>query len=196
MTTQQALTSMIPFFHRDDIAICTLGRTAESAYELLPSNQVLFLDCMGSIIGTAIGVAMGVSSTVYALESDGSFMYSLSILQTIKENERRLKNLRIIIFNNRLLESGGGWNSRSLDLSWNLLFTSFGLKCSEITNSTSFSSWLNSGKEGVQIAILQIDNDNEISLCKKNIDGIESKYLVKRFISNTKKGIVKPCIKN
>lgn len=196
MTTQQAFETIAPVFHTDDLAVCTLGRTAESAYKHLPSNQVLFLDCMGSVIGTAIGVAMGVSSTVYAFESDGSFMYSLSILQTIKENERRLKNLRIIIFDNCKLESGGGWKSRSIDLSWSLLFTSFGLSCSEIKDYSLFSTWLNNESDVVNIAILQIDNENELSSCTKDIDGIESKYLVKRFINNTKKGIIKPCIKN
>lgn len=200
MNTQEAVLIIKKFFDSKHLGICSMGRTAEEVYHNIINNQILFLDCMGSVTGTAIGVALGCQEVwVDALDTDGSFMYVLSILHIISSKKDKLKKLTIFIFDNQSLESGGDWSSRDAELNWNSLCNAWGVSCIIIENAIEFEHFMVNRKrlDEPQVVVLKIKNKSIVNTCKKNIDGRESKYMFKRYINdNIREGIVKPCTKN
>lgn len=200
MNTQEAVKIIKSFFGSNHLGICSMGRTAEEVYLNINNRQVLFLDCMGSVTGTAIGVALGCQEIwVDAFDTDGSFMYTLSILHIIAAKKEKLKKITVFVFDNQILESGGGWHSREVDLNWNSLCNSWGVSCIIIENVVELENFMAKRKYlyEPQVVVLKIKNTGIVSTCKKNIDGRESKYMFKRYINdNIKEGIVKPCQKN
>lgn len=199
MTTENVFKIISKFFTAEHLGICSLGRTAEECYKYIPHDQVLFLDCLGSVADTAVGIALGCSnSNVFAFETDGSFLFNLSAIHTFAELQSYLTNFSLFIFDNRKLESGGGLPSRLAPFDWRLMFKTWGIFSVEIFEESMLEEFLAS-RDGtsLRIAILHIDNSLCISTCTKDIDGRESKYMFKRYINqNIKKGIIKPCIKN
>ena len=200
MKTNEAIKIINKYFSSNHLAICSMGRTAEAVFNNMPINQVLFLDCMGSVTGTACGVSLGCQETwVNAFDTDGSFMYSLSILHTIATFRNELKRLTVYIFDNQILESGGGLCSRCVDLNWEFLCKSWNLSITIIENKVHLESFIKQRKHlyEPQIVVLNINNADLKDTCKKNIDGFESKYMFKRYINdNIKEGILQPCTKN
>lgn len=200
MRTQEAILTIKKYFGADHLGVCSMGRTAEEVFLNISNSQVLFLDCMGSVTGTAIGVALGCQETwIDALDTDGSFMYSLSILHSISALKNKLKKLTVYIFDNEVLESGGGLNSRCVNLSWEKMCESWGVSFVIIENTDDLEHFLEQREQVSlpQVVILKIDNNGIANTCMKNIDGHESKYMFKRYINdNIRKGIIKPCVKN
>lgn len=200
MRTRDAILIINKYFDSNHLGICSLGRTAEEAFLNMNNNQILFLDCLGSVTGTAIGVALGCKNCwVNALDTDGSFMYCLSILHTLSVKKSELRKLTIYIFDNQILESGGGLASRYVSLDWRLLFKSWNVSSIICKNRNDLESFLKKRKEfeEIQIVILKINNTTQVDVCRKDIDGYESKYMFKRYINdNIKKGIIRPCLKN
>jgi Thiamine pyrophosphate-requiring enzymes [acetolactate synthase, pyruvate dehydrogenase (cytochrome), glyoxylate carboligase, phosphonopyruvate decarboxylase] len=200
MNTQEAVSIIKEFFSSKHLGICSMGRTAEEVYLNINNCQVLFLDCMGCVTGTAIGVALGCQEIwVDALDTDGSFMYSLSILHIIAAKKEELKKLTIFIFDNQMLESGGGWSSRHVDLNWISLCNAWSVSCIIIEDVNKLKKLMVKRKylKEPQIVVLKIRNRDILNTCSKNIDGRESKYMFKRYINdNMREGVVKPCMKN
>lgn len=200
MKTQEAILTIKKYFGVNHLGVCSMGRTAEEVFLNISTSQVLFLDCMGSVTGTAIGVALGCQETwIDAFDTDGSFMYSLSILHSISALKNKLKKLTVYIFDNEILESGGGLNSRCVNLSWEKLCESWNVSFTIIENADDLERFLGQREQlsSPQVIILKIDNNGTVNTCTKNIDGHESKYMFKRYINdNIRKGIIKPCAKN
>ena len=200
METREIVKAIKEYNDENHLYVCSLGRTAEEVFNLLPNNQTLFLDCLGSTAGVGIGVAKGCpSAKVFSLETDGSFMYSLSVLHSIKSLANSLQNYVLFILNNDVLESAGGVPSRQVPLDWSLLGKAWGVQISIINTLEELADYLksvHSDFSGPYISVLNIHNAAPSS-CEKNIDGIESRYLFKRYINNhINKGIIKPCVKN
>lgn len=200
MNTQEAVLIIKKFFDSSHLGICSMGRTAEEVYLNINNSQVLFLDCMGSVTGTAIGVALGCQEIwVDALDTDGSFMYSISVLHIIAVKKEELKKFTLFIFDNKILESGGGWPSRHTDLNWVNLCNAWGVSCIMIEDVSELENFMVKRKylDEPQVVVLKIRNKNIVNTCNKNIDGRESKYMFKRYINdNIRGGVVKPCMKN
>lgn len=200
MKTKEAISIIKKYFGANYLGVCSMGRTAEEIFQNIPINQVLFLDCMGSVTGTAIGVALGCQETwIDAFDTDGSFMYSLSILHSIAAMKNKLSKLTVYIFDNEILESGGGLNSRCTNLDWEKLCESWDVPFWMIENIDELEFFLKQRKKMYfpQVVILKINNSGITNVCTKNIDGYESKYMFKRYINNNiRKGIIKPCMKN
>jgi len=182
------------------LAVCSLGRTSEECFNHLPKSQVLFLDCLSSVTETAIGIALGAQSTwVYAFDTDGSFLSNTSSIFTISELENVLHKFTLFIFDNKLLESSGNQKSGSEYVNWKSLFMAWNLQVKMIYTKEELNSFLDKrySNPKLQIVIININNDDSANTCFKSIDGIESKYLFKRYIDNhINKGIIKPCVKN
>lgn len=200
MRTQEAISIINKYFDSNHLGICSLGRTAEEAFLNMNNNQILFLDCLGSVTGMAIGVALGCKeSWVDALDTDGSFMYNFSILHTVSVKKSELKKLTIYIFDNEILESGGGLASRYVSLDWELLFKSWNVSSVICKNTNDLEKFLAKRKElkEPQVVVVKVNNKSMTNVCKKDIDGHESKYMFKRYINtNIRKGIIRPCLKN
>jgi len=201
MKTCDVLKELIKVAHPNDLFISSLGRTAEEIFKNVPNrDRVLFLDCMGAVTGVAVGVALACSSVqVYALETDGSVMYDLSILHTISAEKLNLGNFTLFVFDNGILESGGGVKSRLVPLEWTKLAAAWGLELTTIKTVCELNNFFSEqlSRRESQIVVLIIDNSNEANTCTKDLDGIESKYRFKRFINdNIKNGIIRPCVKN
>ena len=200
MTTKEVFLLISEYFDNIHLGICSLGRTAEECFNNLPHNQILFLDCLGSVTDTAIGVSVGCPNIwVDAFDTDGSFLSNISSIYTIAHLKQNLSYFTLFIFDNKLLESGGGKTSRTIDLKWEHLFTSWNITLRKVTNCNELRQFLmvRPTISAPQIVVLDIDNENTYNSCNKNIDGRESKYMFKRYINeNFKKGIIKPCVKN
>lgn len=200
MTTKDAFYLIKEYFNEQHLGICSLGRTAEECFLNLPHNQILYLDCLGSVTDTAVGVSLGCPNIwIDAFDTDGSFLSNLACTYTIATLQENLSHFTLFIFDNQILESGGGKKSRIIDLNWKCLFKIWGISPQLITNSSELSCFLSlrSSRSLPQIAILSINNENIPNSCTKNIDGKESKYMFKRYINeNFKEGILKPCLKN
>lgn len=200
MKTQEAVLTINKYFNDKHLGVCSVGRTAEEAFRNIKNNQLLFLDCMGSVTGTAIGISLGCQEIwVDALDTDGSFMYSLSILHTISAMKEKLRRLTIYIFDNEILESGGGLVSRYINFDWRGFCKSWEIDSLIIEDIIELEKFLNQrmNMKEPQVVILKVENKGVANLCKKNIDGHESKYMFKRYINdNIRRGIIKPCLKN
>lgn len=200
MTTKDVFRLIEQYFNGQHLGVCSLGRTAEECYKTLPHNQVLFLDCLGSVTDTAIGVSLGCPDIwVDAFDTDGSFLSNLAATYTVASLQKELIHFTLFIFDNGLLESGGGQKSRTIDLNWDHLFATWNMTFREINNCSELNHYLITRPTilSPQVVVLKIDNINIPNICTKDIDGKESRYMFKRYIhENIKKGIIKPCIKN
>lgn len=200
MNTKDVISVIKGNFNTNHLAVCSVGRTAEEVFSQIPNNQVLFVDCLGSVSGIAMGLAMGLCDVwVDAFDTDGSFMYNLSILHSISDKKRDLKNLTIYIFDNKLYESCGGIKSRSANLDWNKMCCAWNIKPVIVDEIEQLRAFLKNRQNFLlpQVVILNISNLGLDNSCQKDIDGLESKYRFKRYINNNiKKGILKPCAKN
>lgn len=202
MTTQDFFLVMSGWFDQQYLGVCSLGRTAEVCYTFLPQNQILFLDCLGSVTDTAIGVAIGCPETwVCAFDTDGSFLSNAGTVYSIATAKAKglLSHFSLFILDNKLLESGGGHTSRDIDLKWNHLFAAWGVTCQIISECDELKRFLELRKVTSNPQVAIIDINNTVTPCEstKDIDGRESKYMFKRYIhENLKKGIIRPCVKN
>lgn len=200
MTTKDVFHLVCKHFDKQHLAVCSLGRTAEECFHQLPHEQVLFLDCLGSITDTAIGVSLGCPDTwVDAFDTDGSFLANLATIYTLASLQESLSRFTLFIFDNRILESGGGKKSRAIDLDWYHMFAAWGIPVQIISNCHQLNQHLTVRPTvaTLQVIILNIDNKNIPNSCQKDIDGKESKYMFKRYIhENLKEGIIRPCLKN
>ena len=199
MTTDEVFTIIQKYFNDEYLGICSLGRTAEICYEKLPHSQVLFIDCMGCITDVSVGVALGCPhNKVLSFDTDGSFLFNTATIHTLAEMKSLLGNLKVLIFDNQILESGGGGKSRCVPLDWAALFAAWGLSVSKIAAAEGVEQVLKKAiaENELSIIILSIDNTSQINDCAKDIDGIESRYMFRRTISNQKGGTIHPCIKN
>lgn len=201
MTTRDIIMTLTEYINPNDLIVCSLGRTAEESFLNIDNiDRVLFLDCMGAVTGTAIGVSLGCpENNVFAFETDGSLMYNLSIFHTLAYKQHEIKNLNIIIFDNELLESGGGEVSRLVNFNWIEYANSWGIDLSVVYEIEDLKKRLNDETQhkSLCVIVVKINNQNLPQTCFKDIDGIESKYRFKRFINkNINKNILRPAIKN
>lgn len=200
MTTTDVFYLLAEYFNERHLAVCSLGRTAEECFHNLPCDQVLFLDCLGSVADTAVGVSLGCPDIwVDAFDTDGSFLSNLAAAHTIACLQDKLTQFTLFIFDNKKLESGGGNLSRAVDLDWNNIFAAWGIHVQIINNCNHLKKYLTARStfSAPQVIVLGIDNKDIPNRCQKDIDGKESKYMFKRYIhKNLKKGIIKPCLKN
>lgn len=200
MTTKDTFQRVSEYFNERHLGICSLGRTAEECFIHLPSNQVLYLDCLGSVTDTAVGVAIGCPDIwIDAFETDGSFLSNMASIHTIASQCDHLSHFTLFIFDNKVLESGGGKCSRVRELDWTKLFAAWNLFIKIIHTYEELDTFLamRAKIQTPQIVVVDIDNAVVPNSCTKNIDGKESKYMFKRYIHDSfKKGIVRPCVKN
>jgi len=200
MNTKEIISAIKRGFSINHLAVCSIGRTAEEVFRQLPIDQVLFIDCLGSVSGLAVGLSMGLADVwVDAFETDGSFMYNLSILHSISERKKDLRYLTIYIFDNKLYESCGSIKSRGVNLDWKKLCCAWSIDPVIVNDINQLETFLLNRPNYLfpQIVVLNIDNRGIESTCHKDIDGIESKYRFKRYINNRlRKGIIKPCLKS
>lgn len=200
MTTKDVFQLIGKHFHERHLAVCSLGRTAEECFHHIPCNQVLFLDCLGGITDTAVGVSLACPNIwVDAFDTDGSFLSNLAAVYTLASLQEELSRFTLFIFDNKMLESGGGKKSRTIDLDWYYIFAAWGVSIQTISNCNQLNQYLTVRHSITtpQVLILDIDNKNIPNNCQKDIDGKESKYMFKRYIhENFKKGIIRPCVKN
>ena len=201
MNTHDSLRVIFQHAGRNDLFVSSLGRTAEEAYIQSDNiDRILFLDCMGSVSGVSMGVALACRSVnVYGLDTDGSFMYDLSIFHSIASESHNLLNFTLLILDNEKLESAGGCPSRLVQLDWTQLASAWGLDLVVISCIDDLAKFMDKilVERKCRVAIIKITNFDPISVCSKNIDGIESKYRFKRFINdNINGGIICPSIKN
>ncbi len=201
MTTTDVITTLNRYVNNDDLIVCSLGRTAEETFLSIENHdRVLFLDCMGSITGVAVGVSLGCPNNMtYAFETDGSLMYNLTIFHTLAYKKSELKNLKIIIFDNELLESGGGAASRHVEFNWIQHANSWGVDIVVVDNIDNLDLYLDSDcrLNKLSLLVVKIENKDRPQTCFKDIDGIESRYRFKRFINKRINGnIIRPAIKN
>lgn len=202
MTTDNAIKTILSHTNSTDLIVCSLGRTAEKTFCYVRNiDRVLFLDCLGAPIGVGVGVALANSnSPVFSFETDGSFFYNMSVFNTIKNCEKQLANYFPIIFDNELLESGGGLSSAtSGGFDWISMAKSWGVDLSLANNEDDISRYFSARTENKSFAVLviKVNNSGIQNCCSKDIDGIESRYRFKRYINdNLRKGIIMPCIKN
>lgn len=198
MTTVDVFTVIQQYFNDECLGVCSLGRTAENCYKKLPNSQILYIDCMGCITDVAVGVALGCpQKRVFSFDTDGSFLFNSATIHSLAEMEPSLGNLNVLIFDNQILESGGGAKSRCVSLNWDSLFAAWGLKIIHIDTIDKLQNSLTTCFENkLSIFILDINNDSLSNSCNKDIDGIESRYMFKRTISNQKGGTIHPCVKN
>lgn len=200
MNTKSVFEKLSKYFGEKHLAVCSLGRTSEESYLHLPSSQVLYLDCLGSVVETAIGIALGSQNTwVYALDTDGSFLSNTSSIYSLSLLKEHLSKYTLLIFDNQLLESSGNQKSRLVRIDWESLFQTWNLQVIQIGTLKELNTFFNERyyTQELQIAILDIDNSEQAETCYKNIDGVESKYLFKRYLNeHIKEGILKPCVKN
>lgn len=200
MNTKSVFKVVSQYFNEHHLAVCSLGRTSEECFLELPHSQVLFLDCLGSVAETAIGIAIGCpDSWVYAFDTDGSFMSNISSIHSLSLLKDDLKRYTLFLFDNQILESSGGQKSRLVDLDWVSLFLSWDLNIQRISTIEELVSFMDSRYDMsmLQVAVLDIDNHELDNTCYKDIDGIESRYLFKRYINDRiKRGVINPCLKN
>ncbi len=200
MTTKDVFQRVSKYFDKRHLGICSLGRTAEECFIHLPSDQILYLDCLGSVTDTAVGVAIGCPDIwVDAFETDGSFLSNMTSIHTLASQCNKLSCFTLFIFDNQILESGGGKNSRAQELNWTSLFAAWSLSLTLIHTCVELDAFLTmrTNVSVPQVVVLDIDNTYVSNSCTKNIDGKESKYMFKRYIhDNFRKGIVRPCVKN
>lgn len=199
MTTHDIIEVVTRYIEPIDLIVSSLGRTAEETFlQVENTERILFLDCMGAVTGVAIGVSLGCPHThVFAFDTDGSLMYDLSIFHTLANQIDSIKNLRILIFDNELLESGGGLKTRLTPFDWVRFAASWKVKVYVAHQIEELENILKTKKEVLTIIVLKVDNNNILQTCHKDLDGIESKYRFKRFINNNiNPGIIKPAIKN
>lgn len=200
MTTKDVFQRVSEYFDKRHLGICSLGRTAEECFIHLPSDQILYLDCLGSVTDTAVGVAIGCPDIwVDAFETDGSFLSNMASIHTLASQRKELSFFTLFIFDNQILESGGGKNSRVKELNWTSLFAAWNLSMTMIHTCEELDAFLamRTKLSTPQVVVLDIDNADAPNSCTKNIDGKESKYMFKRYIHDSfKKGIVRPCVKN
>ena len=200
MTTHDSISVLRKHIMPSDLLVSSLGRTAEEVFNQIENpDRVLFLDCLGATIGVAVGVSLGSpNNRVFALETDGSFMYDMTIFHSVANLSHRLKELVIMVFDNECLESGGGLKSRAVPFNWEKYAASWGLHLLVINDVCQLDALL-SDPNIVKplILVLKIDNTGIDQTCHKNVDGIESKYRFKRFINdNINSNIIQPCVKN
>lgn len=201
MNTKTAIMKIFNQIEVNDLIISSLGRTAEEVFvQAKNHDRILFLDCLGSVSGISVGVSLGCeNSTVYAFDTDGSFIYNASILNTMSKEKENLKNLRFFILDNELLESAGAVPSYSKELDWHSYINSWGIRCEVVNSEIELDLVLNkcSGRYEFSIIVIKVDNSLLENMCTKDIDGIESRYRFKRFINeNINRGIIRPCLKN
>ena len=200
MTTEAAIIKILSFTTTSDLFVCSLGRTAETTFSYIENtDRVLFVDCLGATIGLGVGIALANNKTsVYAFETDGSFFYDMTILNSIHKLRDQLLNFHPIIFDNEVLESAGGMPSASLDFSWGDIAKAWDLPLVVVSDEESLNSFFVSNSiHSPSLLVIKVDNSQVPERCTKDIDGIESRYRFKRFL-NTKvrKGIIRPCTKN
>jgi len=201
MNTHTAIMKIFNYIRSKDLLISSLGRTAEEVFiQANNHDQVLFVDCLGAVSGLGVGVALACKDTnVFAFDTDGSFIYNASILNTISKEKTNLGNLKLFIFDNEILESAGRLPSYSQNLDWLCFIKSWDVDCEVIKDETELDTVLNhiAGGCGLLITVVKVDNSNFENTCTKDIDGIESRYRFKRFINdNINGGIIRPCLKN
>jgi thiamine pyrophosphate-dependent acetolactate synthase large subunit-like protein len=194
MNSSQVFEILDKKFGKETAYICSLGRTAELGFNYFPS-QTLFLDCMGGVVSTAVGIALGFPNSVVALDTDGSHLMGISILPSLSAIKMKLSNLTIVVIDNEILESGGGLKSRYCKIDWNLLGQAFEMDISVVEDINALEHVFDQPK-GFKYIIVKVKNESP-SICKKDIDGIESKYLFLRHLEKyigTK--IISPSVKN
>ncbi len=179
--------------------ICSLGRTAQEVYDVSP-NQTLFLDAMGDVVSTAIGVALGVAEDpVIAFDTDGSNLMGITILSSLAALKNKLQNLAIIVFNNNILESGGGMKTTDVGPNWEHLGEAWGIQTVQVTNLKDLkNSFEKFAFKELTYFVVNVDNTECVQGdSTKDIDGIESKYIFTRHLERVKnEKILKPCLKN
>ena len=181
--------------------ISSLGRTAELTFRFIDNpDRVLFLDCLGATIGVGIGVALANNSTsVYAFETDGSFYYNMTVINSIKKCCNQLTHFFPIIFDNEILESAGGLPSASVGFNWESMARAWGVNLFVSSDEKSLDQYLDnrSGFTSTTLLVIKVNNCDVPDLCTKDIDGIESRYRFKRYINtHIRNGIIRPCLKN
>src|SRR5882757_6016384 len=94
----------------DAIVICGMGATSWAWREQkAPQPTYYVTDPMGMALPMALGMALAQPKRdVVLLDGDGDFAMSLTALMGVADVAARVRNLRLIVFNNDRYESGGG----------------------------------------------------------------------------------------
>jgi thiamine pyrophosphate-dependent acetolactate synthase large subunit-like protein len=153
---------------------------------------------MGDVMPLACGVALGLKiHPVIAIDTDGSQLLGLSALPTIGAMKHRLKNLLVVILDNRVYESAGSLPSRYCLLDWSRLGQAFGLNIRIVEAEEELMEALTSAFIELTFLVIQIDNTDSIPPTRKSLDGIESRYLFIRHLERlTDKILLRPSVKS
>lgn len=111
MTTKEQIYRLLERIDDKDLVVASLGTISRSLYNIRKemrsdTNDFYCQGAMGSVLGIGLGLALNTKKKVWVLIGDGSFLMKMGTMATILKC--RPKNLRIIIFNNKELESTGG----------------------------------------------------------------------------------------
>jgi phosphonopyruvate decarboxylase len=112
MSREEALKTIIESTTKDDIIVCTTGKSSREIYEIREKlfqshdNDFLTVGSMGHASSIALGIALNTTKKVYTIDGDGAFLMHMGA--TAINNQNAPLNLRYILINNRSHESVGG----------------------------------------------------------------------------------------
>ena len=162
------------------VAVSSLGRTSEELFALC-ADRTLFLDAMGAVVPVALGIAVAAPKVdIVAVDTDGSFLMNLSILPVLGAWLPATPNLRVVIVDNGMYESGGGLPSRLCRLDWVTMFRGVGLEASVVLTAAAAHAAVSGG---VQVVVGEIVDDEPLGRPRKVTDGVASSYTVEAWLA-------------
>lgn len=145
----------------DDIVICSLGSVNRSWRAVGPTQPSYYCsDPMGLSVSIALGMALArPDRRVICLCGDGDLAMSLSALATAAGSG--VANLRIILFNNRRYETGGGQPLANPAMDFATIARGAGIPCAENADAARLPAQLSSLLGTAEVGFLAIPIDPE-----------------------------------
>lgn len=194
MRTAEFLEGLLDRLPPDCVLVSSLGRTGEELFRLA-RQRTLFTDTMGDVAALATGIAISAKPMpVAGIDTDGSFLMNLSVLPTLGGQLPGLDNLTLAIMDNGKYESAGGMPSRAIALDWRPLLGAVGLTALIVKKADEIPPDI--PKAGVVI-IAEVVNGDALADSVKTIDGIESSYVIERYIAERRSApLRRPAVKS
>ncbi|MEV4656687.1 hypothetical protein [Micromonospora sp. NPDC049301] len=180
MQTSEFLAALLDRLPPDSLLVSALGRTSEELYRLAAA-RTLVTDTMGDVAALSTGLAIGARPlTVAGIDTDGSFLMNLSVVTALGACLPTLDNHTLAIVDNGLYESAGGMPSRGVPLDWRQLFGAVGLTVVTVRTPADLPEKL--PEPGV-VVVGHVTNDDPAPPAAKPIDGVESAYLIEKYVA-------------
>lgn len=178
MRTVDFLTTLLERLPADSVVVSSLGRTGEALHRLA-AERTLCTDTMGDVAALSLGMALSAAPLVVAgVDTDGSFLMNLSVLTVL--GGTRPPNHQLVVVDNGIYESAGGMPSRSSPLDWRQLFGSVGLDVTMIQTTDAVPERL--PLPGT-VLVAEVNDDEPAPGSAKTVDGVESSYIIERYIA-------------